>query len=115
MLLGARSASAAVSLDCFNFQANNATIGVPATGTVDVIVSGNGGAWVEIVPFNPTDHFSAQLLDTSGNVLDTNDGANGTYSRTYLRSGSGTVRVSSTNGVAFTAIAACKNAFPRHN
>jgi hypothetical protein len=114
MLLGARSASAAVTLDCFSFQADNETFVVPGSGTVDVVVTGSGGAWVEILPFDPTDTFRVELLDTSGNVIDTNSGANG-YSRTYLRTGSGTVRVRSIIGLTFSAVAACKNAFPRRN
>jgi hypothetical protein len=112
--LGAKAAFASVTLDCFSFQSDNKSIFVPATGTVDVFVSGNGGAWVEIVPANPTDHFHPIISDTAGHVLDNHSGANG-YARAYLRTGSGTVRISTSGGVGFSAVAACKNTFPRNN
>ena len=113
--MGANAASAAVAVDCFDFQSDNKSIVVPAAGTVDVIVTGSGGAWVEILPANPTDHFHPIISDTAGNVLNAGSGVNGSYSRAYLRSGGGTVRVSSGDGVAFSAVAACKNTFPRNN
>ena len=121
MLLGARSASAAVTLDCFSFQADNESFVVPGSGTVDIVVTGSGGAWVEILPYDPTDSFRVELLDINNNVIDTDSGVggtgvSGTYPRTYLRTGGGTVRArSAISGLSFSVVAACKNAFPRRN
>jgi len=114
--LGATTASAA-SIDCFSTQSNNTTITVPANGgTVSVSISGSGGVWVETAPFNPTDNFDTLILDSNNVQLDDDSGQN-RYSRTYLSSGGGTVKVRNfvTNAAAFTAVITCVNAFPRHN
>jgi hypothetical protein len=114
--LGAATASAA-QIDCFSTQSNNTTISVPANGgTVDVFISGSGGVWVETAPFNLTDNFDTIIMNTSNVILDDDSGQN-LYSRTYLSSGAGTVRIRNfnTSAPAFTAVITCVNAFPRHN
>jgi hypothetical protein len=117
LLLGAKSAFAAVNLDCFNYQANNAIITVPANGgIVDVTITGNGGVFVETAPYNPTDRFSTVITDASNFRLDDSSGVAG-YARAYLRTGAGTVRIRNyvLTQPAFTAVVACTNTFPRHN
>jgi hypothetical protein len=117
LLLGAKSAFAAVSIDCFSYQANNATITVPANGgTVDVTVTGSGGVWLETAPYNPRDRFDTCIVDGYNRVLD-DDAGQERYSRTYLRTGAGTVKIRNyyLDQPAFTAVVVCINAFPRHN